>query len=548
MLHFLAVVACGPALVSCRTRKSIAAHYASLFKSSILSLELLDDDTDGKCIDGSPAGYYLRIAVSEKNQTATAIKEQPYKDGLSDNWILYLEGGCWCYNDIDCYLRSFEDLGSSKKYEKFLPDKFGGLLAKSGDSNFPFSTYNLVYVKYCDGNTFAGNRDEPVVVNGKPLYFRGKKIKERVLESLVKRTHFYDAQNIIVTGCSAGGLSSLIQADSISEWAAKNLRNGSQVDVASVPISGYFVDVPNVENKHVFRNQMIESYVLTNATSGLNEMCVRERKEMPASGMSNFPFYSKIFKDMPDSERTQLISDSSWRCNFAEYSFPHQKTRTFILNSSIDSYQRDCILSAMPVSEDRHERILRLTKRKDVSLQKTCDNINTYLNANGNCSAVEGFKHCGIDLTDCPMSKFKPLVEFQKTFLNRTLQAMNLSPSSVNVDGSIELRKDLPRAERHSHHGAFLTSCITHCEGKRDSSWDTIKIQGTSIRHAVLEWYFHTSRNPRSLDQFYDLQDNQIILKDKARTKVPSRRSDRVYVDCMLDEENYDECNASCIQ
>ena len=38
---------------------------------------------------------------------------------------------------------------------------------------------------YCDGNSFSGNRDDAVVVNGKPLYFRGRRVMDAVLESLL---------------------------------------------------------------------------------------------------------------------------------------------------------------------------------------------------------------------------------------------------------------------------------------------------------------------------------------------------------------------------
>jgi len=40
-------------------------------------------------------------------------------------------------------------------------------------SNPDFCNYNRVHMVYCDGNSFSGNRDDPVNVNGKPLYFRG---------------------------------------------------------------------------------------------------------------------------------------------------------------------------------------------------------------------------------------------------------------------------------------------------------------------------------------------------------------------------------------
>lgn len=41
-----------------------------------------------------------------------------------------------------------------------------------------YCNFNRVHMAYCDGNSFSGNADEPVTVNGKKIYFRGKRISK----------------------------------------------------------------------------------------------------------------------------------------------------------------------------------------------------------------------------------------------------------------------------------------------------------------------------------------------------------------------------------
>ncbi len=90
------------------------------------------------CLDGSPTGYFLREGTGE---------------GTS-KWILHLEGGGWCNDTEQCYERSFKPLGSSKNWPKSaaLP----GFLSDNSTINPGFHNWNIIYVMYCDGASFAG--------------------------------------------------------------------------------------------------------------------------------------------------------------------------------------------------------------------------------------------------------------------------------------------------------------------------------------------------------------------------------------------------------
>ena len=48
----------------------------------------------------------------------------------------------------------------------------------------------------------AGNREEPVVVNEKPLYFRGRRIIDETLSALKANFGLGNAENVMLTGMS----------------------------------------------------------------------------------------------------------------------------------------------------------------------------------------------------------------------------------------------------------------------------------------------------------------------------------------------------------
>ena len=91
------------------------------------------------CLDGSAAGFYIREGSGS---------------GVS-KWILHLGGGGWCVNKTDCYERSMMWLGSSKSWPSSVA--IGGFLSDNSTVNPDFYNWNVVYVMYCDGASFAGS-------------------------------------------------------------------------------------------------------------------------------------------------------------------------------------------------------------------------------------------------------------------------------------------------------------------------------------------------------------------------------------------------------
>ena len=92
------------------------------------------------CLDGSVPGYYWRPGQG------------------STKWILHLMGGGWCADGNACLGRSTSRLGSTSS--KFYPETmdFDGFLSDDPQVNPDFHDWNVVYLIYCDGGSFAGDR------------------------------------------------------------------------------------------------------------------------------------------------------------------------------------------------------------------------------------------------------------------------------------------------------------------------------------------------------------------------------------------------------
>ncbi|CAE8715037.1 unnamed protein product [Polarella glacialis] len=294
------------------------------------------------CLDGSDAGFYFAPASDPKN---------------ANDWQIYFQGGGWCYDEIDCWGRSNGVLGSSANWSQSAA--LSGIMSDNCTTNPDFCNFNRVHLTYCDGNSFSGNADQPLVVKGldgkdKPLYFRGRRILDAVLETLFTMG-LNKAERVLLTGCSAGGLAAFLHTDYVHTQLKAFAPSLTQFK--SSPISGFFLLHDNVEHKPVYPEQMKYIFNLANSTHGLNDKCIAAASD-----------------------------EDKWKCNFAEIVYAFTDAPIFPLNSAKDSWQTGCILA--PEFTAVYPQ------------QTTADN--------GNCSAVPGWKDCANfieDLNGCSASQ-----------------------------------------------------------------------------------------------------------------------------------------------
>jgi hypothetical protein len=175
---------------------------------SIYTLHKIDLELypNAVCLDGTPAGFWLRPG---------------YGDGAS-KFLIHHQGGAWCVSLEDCVERSKTQQGSSKEWiqetncardRKSTPCKYDGgnhgLMSDLGEVNPVMFNWNKIYVGYCDGGSLSGTVVDPIKDPSDPtqsVYFRGHFILEAMYETFLKSLRMNNADEIVVSGTSAGGL------------------------------------------------------------------------------------------------------------------------------------------------------------------------------------------------------------------------------------------------------------------------------------------------------------------------------------------------------
>lgn len=145
---------------------------------------------------------------------------------------------------------------------------------------------------------------------GKNLYFRGYNITtERILHLVKTRRTFANAEAVVVTGGSAGGLA-------VFHWA-DYIQTQTKGSMWAVPDSGVFLDAVNsTSGEYDYRDKFANLMKLSNQEIGTPvEGCNAQYKTEP------------------------------WRCMFAQYMYPFIQSKLFVVNSLYDSWSIPNILN-----------------------------------------------------------------------------------------------------------------------------------------------------------------------------------------------------------
>ena len=76
--------------------------------------------------------------------------------------------------------------------------------------------WTKVFLPYTDGGSQTGDLAEPVKVGNSTIFYRGHRILKAMIAAL-KARGLDAATEVIVSGCSAGGLAAFLHAD---EWGS----------------------------------------------------------------------------------------------------------------------------------------------------------------------------------------------------------------------------------------------------------------------------------------------------------------------------------------
>ena len=114
----------------------------------LVKLEDAATATGARCLDGSPAAYYIRKGTGSG----------------ANKWYIHHEGGGWCESLDDCLGRSQGKLGSSMG-DGPTNAMGGGYFSPLPSENPMMYSWNAVFLRYCDGGSFSGNNETVTTYN-----------------------------------------------------------------------------------------------------------------------------------------------------------------------------------------------------------------------------------------------------------------------------------------------------------------------------------------------------------------------------------------------
>ncbi|CAL9075520.1 unnamed protein product [Musa acuminata var. zebrina] len=313
------------------------------------------------CLDGSPPAYHF----------------SPGSGSGANNWLVHMEGGGWCRNVEECLERKNNFRGSSNHMK---PLSFSGILGKSKKYNPDFYNWNRVKIRYCDGSSFTGDveRVDPAT----NLHYRGARVWLAIMEDLLAKG-MNKAENALLSGCSAGGLASILHCDKFRSLLPASAK------VKCFSDAGYFIDGKDITGT-------------TSVRSLYNDVV-----NLHVSSLKNLP-----------SSCTSSLSPSL--CFFPQNVVPKMSTPLFILNAAYDAWQIKNTLA--PSSADPHKSWnackLNITSCSSDQLEKMQDFRSEFLRAlpaSGNSSTamfiISCYAHCQSGSRDIWSGTDSPMID-----------------------------------------------------------------------------------------------------------------------------------------
>jgi hypothetical protein len=248
-----------------------------------------------KCLDGTAGRYYIA-------RGAEATK-----------FTIFHQGGGYCTSIADCAHRATTYLGSTKDD----PSTFElseAYFASDPKLNPLMHNWTKIYVRYCDGGYFSGDRSDTIYNGSTQLFFRGRFITEAVVADLNAHHGLDSATDVAIAGCSAGAIRVYAHLDQLAAMMPHVPR------IFGFPDSGFYMDVDMFTSLKHF----VVSAKGQNATALLNPACRaahvgQEEKCLVASVVVSsvstpiFAWQSQYDADQRGCEMTQACADSA-RC------------------------------------------------------------------------------------------------------------------------------------------------------------------------------------------------------------------------------------------
>lgn len=283
-------------------------------------------DASAACLDGSPAAFYFRPRVAATTNGTNAF-------------VIFFEGGGWCASPLDCVSRTQSPYGSSISFPADGTRNPGNGASYFSDIRSrlgaEFASSNLVHIKYCDGASFSGGGSvlslraaygavqlgpKRVVSRGESfsISFSGRSIVAAILSKLLADDATFGlrrATDVLLSGCSAGGLAALLNAESIHDRIAS----------AGAPLTRFkvllFSGIFQAPDRSAYASQMRSLYAFANLSAAVPPSCIGQSPQHAAE---------------------------PWRCilNLEPLEALPPHIPVFVEQSALDRWHTGCVLGA----------------------------------------------------------------------------------------------------------------------------------------------------------------------------------------------------------
>jgi len=251
------------------------------------------------CNDGTSAGYYIR------------------RNSESRRWVIFLEGGWYCYDKTSCEARwlRLRTLMSSDRWPEV--KTVGGILSSDSAENPHFAEANHVLLPYCSSDSWSGTAKKGA---GQKFAFLGAEIVTEVVKELFSWEQLGSGRELYLAGSSAGGTGVLVNLDPVADLV-KLL--GSPMRVRGIVDSGWFLD--NDPFSSSSKPSMSPSLTVSTGAH-------MWRARVPDSCAQSFP-------------------GEEWKCFFGYRIYPTMKTPVFVFQWQFDEAQMTADNVGAPVTQ-----------------------------------------------------------------------------------------------------------------------------------------------------------------------------------------------------